>query len=65
MARGDLASGIKEGDEVAVTFDPAQVHLFDANGNALTQTADSGERMYSLPFRLAFSQVDVTVRAFR
>ena len=39
VARGDLASGIKEGDQVAVTLDPAQVHLFDANGNALTQTA--------------------------
>ena len=38
VARGDLASGIKEGDQVAVIFDPAQVHLFDVDGNAITQT---------------------------
>ena len=36
VARSELSSGLREGDRVAVEFDPAQVHLFDAEGTCLT-----------------------------
>ena len=38
VARGELASGIGEGDQVALALDPAQVHLFDDSGACLTRS---------------------------
>ena len=38
VARSELSSGLSEGDRVALAFDPAQVHLFDAEGTCLTHS---------------------------
>ena len=36
VARGDLSQGLHEGQEVALSFDPEQIHLFNADGKCLT-----------------------------
>ena len=38
VARGELADGLREGDQVGMTFDPEQIHLFNAEGACLTHT---------------------------
>ena len=37
VARGHLFDGLQEGDQVSLSFDPDQIHLFDAEGRCLTQ----------------------------